>query len=56
MKRIITLKVYKSNKITKNKQNKNKEFILLLVYIFTINRAIFLLFIYRSTNRDLQDI
>ena len=53
IKRVITLKAYKSGKIIKNKQNGNKEFILLLICVFAISRAIFLLFIYRGANGDL---
>ncbi|KAF8846818.1 hypothetical protein BDZ45DRAFT_608371, partial [Acephala macrosclerotiorum] len=56
MKRIMTLKAFKSGRITKNKQNGNREFILLLACVSTIGRTILLLFIYKSKSSDLQDI
>ncbi|KAF8864254.1 hypothetical protein BDZ45DRAFT_59404 [Acephala macrosclerotiorum] len=55
MKRIITLKAFKSDRITKNKQNRNKEFILLLACVSAISRAIPPLLIYKSKSGDLQD-
>ena len=55
MKRVMTLEAYKSGRVTKNKQDRNREFISLLACVSAIGRAIPLLLIYRSANRDLQD-
>ena len=53
IKRVITLKAYKSSRITKNKQNGNREFISLLICVSIISRAIPPLLIYRGANGDL---
>jgi len=51
----MTLEVYKSGRITKNKQDGSREFISLLVCISAIGRAIPSLLIYRGANGELQD-
>ncbi|KAF8850344.1 hypothetical protein BDZ45DRAFT_196510 [Acephala macrosclerotiorum] len=55
MKRIMSLEAYKSGRVTKNKQDGNREFISLLACVSAIGRAISLLLIYRGANSDLQN-
>jgi hypothetical protein len=55
MKRIMSLEAYKSGRVTKNKQDGNREFISLLACVSAIGRAIPPLLIYRGANGELQD-
>ena len=53
LKRVITLKAFKLGRVTKNKQDRNHEFISLLAYILAIRKAIPPLLIYKGASRDL---
>ena len=49
------LEAYKSGRVTKAKQDGNREFISILACVSAIGRAISSLFLYRGELGDLQD-
>lgn len=45
--------IYNKNKITKTRQNRLKEFIILLIAIYTNEIVLFFIFIYKEELRNL---
>lgn len=55
LKRNMTKKVYEEEKVWKNKQNENREFISCLTCISAIRKAISAVLIYKNASDDLQN-
>ena len=55
IKRIISLKAYKSGRVTKRKRDGNREFITCLAYVLAIGKWIPSVLVYKGVSNNLRD-
>ena len=55
MKRIMTLSAYQSGRVTKRKQDGNREFITCLACVSAIGKSILPVLVYKGLSNDLRD-
>ena len=55
MKRIMSLKAYKSGRVLQAAQDRNHEFITLMVYVFVLRKKTPATFLYKDESYDLRD-